>query len=58
MFFVPALKVNFTIGVGPVMVLPTATDSRLSSGQWSVRPTGALIFTKEKVVAGGLINNV
>ena len=54
MFFVPALKVNFTIGVGTVMVLSTATDSRLSSGQWSAGPTGVLVYTKGKIVAGGL----
>lgn len=40
------------------MVLPTATDSRLSCGQWSAGPTGVLVYTKGKVVAGGLIDNV
>jgi hypothetical protein len=57
-FFVPTLKGNFTVGVGPTMVLPTATDSRLSSGQWSAGPTGVLVYTKGKIVAGGLINNI
>jgi len=57
-FFVPTLKGNFTVGVGPTVVIPSATDSRLSSGRWSAGPTGVLVYTKGKIVAGGLINNV
>ena len=57
-FIVPTLKGNFTVGVGPTVVLPTATDSRLSSGKWSAGPSAVLVYTKGKIVAGGLINNV
>ena len=57
-FFVPTLKGNFTVGVGPTMVIPTATDQRLSSKRWSAGPTGVLVYTKGPIVAGGLINNI
>tara|TARA_B100000073_G_scaffold245264_1_gene205810 strand:+ start:801 stop:1757 length:957 start_codon:yes stop_codon:yes gene_type:complete len=57
-FFVPTLKGNFTVGVGPTVIIPSATDSRLSSGRWSGGPTGVLVYSKGKVVAGGLVNNV
>ena len=57
-FFVPTLKGNFTIGVGPTLIIPSATDTRLGSGRWSGGPTGVLVYSKGKVVAGGLINNV
>ena len=57
-FFVPTLKGNFTVGVGPTLIIPSATDTRLASGRWSGGPTGVLVYSKGKVVAGGLINNV
>ena len=57
-FLVPTLKGNFTVGVGPTMVIPSATDNRLSSKRWSAGPTGVLVYTKGPIVAGGLINNV
>ena len=57
-FFVPTLKGNFTVGVGPTMVIPSATDNRLSSKRWSAGPTGVLVYTKGPIVAGGLINNI
>lgn len=57
-FFVPTLKGNFTVGVGPTMIIPSATDNRLSSQRWSAGPTGVLVYTKGPIVAGGLINNV
>lgn len=57
-FFVPTLKGNFTVGVGPTVVIPSATDNRLSSKRWSAGPTGVLVYTKGPIVAGGLINNI
>ena len=57
-FFVPTLKGNFTVGVGPTLVIPSATDNRLASGRWSGGPTGVLVYSKGKIVTGGLINNV
>lgn len=57
-FFVPTLKGDFTVGVGPTLVMPTATDYRLSSQRWSAGPTGVLVYTKGRIVAGGLVNNI
>lgn len=57
-FFVPTLKGNFTVGVGPTLIIPSATDTRLGSQRWSAGPTGVVVYTKGRIVAGGLINNV
>ena len=57
-FFVPTLKGNLTVGVGPTLIIPSATDNRLSSQRWSAGPSGVLVYTKGPIVAGGLINNV
>ena len=57
-FFVPTLKGNLTVGVGPTMIIPSATDNRLSSQRWSAGPSGVLVYTKGPIVAGGLINNI
>ena len=57
-FMVPTLKGNFTVGVGPTLVIPSATDNRLSAKRWSAGPTGVLVYTKGPIVAGGLINNI
>ena len=57
-FFVPTLKGNFTVGLGPTVVIPSATDNRLSSKRWSAGPTCVLVYTKGPLVAGGLINNI
>ena len=58
LFVVPTLKGNFTVGVGPTLVIPSATDNRLSSKRWSAGPTGVVVYTKGPIVAGGLINNI
>ncbi len=57
-FFVPTLKGNFTVGLGPTMVIPSATDNRLSSKRWSAGPAAVFVYTKGSVVAGGLVNNI
>jgi len=58
LFFVPTLKGDVTVGVGPTMILPTATDRERSSKRWSAGPTGVLVVTKGPWVLGGLANNV
>jgi hypothetical protein len=45
-------------GAGPVFALPTATDPRLGSGQWSAGPSFVAVVLAEPVVAGFLINNL
>ena len=57
-FFVPTLKGNFTVGIGPTLVIPSATDSRIGSQRWSAGPTAVLVYTKGQIVAGGLVNNI
>ena len=57
-FFVPTLKGNLTVGLGPTLIIPSATDDRIASGRWSGGPSAVLVYTKGKVVAGGLVNNV
>ena len=57
-FFVPTLKGNITVGLGPTLVIPSATDNRLSSKRWSAGPSGVFVYTKGRIVAGGLVNNI
>lgn len=45
-------------GVGPVIQLPTASDSSLGSNVWGGGPTGVLVYMKGPWVAGVLANNV
>ena len=49
---------NLTWGVGPVFGVPTATDPRLGSDQWSAGPTFVAVLLTKKVTAGVLINNL
>jgi hypothetical protein len=49
---------NLTWGVGPAFALPTATDPRLGSGQWSAGPSLVALLLTKQVVTGFLINNL
>ncbi|MCP4798541.1 MAG: neuromedin U [bacterium] len=57
-FFVPTLKGDLTIGLGPTMVIPSATDIRLSSQRWSAGPSAVMVYSKGPWVLGGLANNI
>ncbi len=57
-FFSPKDSGSFTWGVGPAVVLPTATDEVLGSGKWSVGPAAVGLVTRGPIVAGALVNNV
>jgi len=63
-FFSPKKPVSVAPGVGlvwgagPVFALPTATDPRLGSEQWSAGPTFVAVLLTKKVTAGVLINNL
>ena len=57
-FFVPTLKGDLTVGLGPTLVIPSATDHRLSSNHWSAGPSFVAVYTKGPWVLGGLANNV
>jgi hypothetical protein len=57
-FFVPATTGNFTWGVGPSILLPTATDTVLGTGKWSVGPAAVGLVTEGPIVAGGLVSQL
>ena len=44
-YFSPKRTFNgFTLGVGPIFLLPTATDELLGAGKWGVGPTGVVVW--------------
>ncbi len=45
-------------GVGPVMLLPTATDEYLGGGKWGAGPTGVALVQKGPWTVGGLANHI
>lgn len=57
-FFVPKTKGHLTWGVGPVFLLPTATDDSLGTGKWGIGPTGVVVWSKDRWVIGALANNI
>ena len=57
-FFVPNLKGNFTVGLGPTVSMPTGGDLPMGSGKWSAGPAAVAVYTTGPWVVGGLINNM
>lgn len=57
-WFSPAESDGFVWGVGPVLLLPTATDDRLGSDQWGGGASMVALLMSGPWVAGGLVNNV
>jgi hypothetical protein len=57
-FFVPETTGNFTWGVGPTVLLPTATDTVLGTGKWSLGPAAVGLVTEGPIVAGGLVSQL
>lgn len=57
-FFVPKPRGAWTLGFGPTLLLPTATDQLLGSGQWGAGPAGVAVYTKGAWVAGALVNQI
>jgi len=57
-FFVPKGKGVWTLGFGPTLVLPTASDSSLGRGKWSAGPAAVAVYSKGPWVAGALVNNI
>ncbi len=45
-------------GAGPVIYLPTATDSRLGAGEWGAGPTALALTQKGPWTIGGLTNHI
>jgi hypothetical protein len=46
------------LGIGPVVILPTATDPALGNGKWSVGPTFVGIFRQGGLQVGGLFQGI
>lgn len=58
LFFVPKTDSKITWGVGPVFLLPTATDESLGTGKWGIGPTAVMVVTDGAWVYGALVNNI
>ncbi|MGF1570656.1 MAG: neuromedin U [Nodosilinea sp.] len=57
-FFVPVTASNLTWGVGPTVVLPTATDRQTGAGKWSAGPAGVVVVSSGQWVYGGLATQI
>ena len=57
LFFSPAKPGAVIWGVGPTLTIPTATDSKLGSGKFSLGPTAVALTIQGPWVFGALINN-
>jgi hypothetical protein len=55
-FLSPAKPGELIWGVGPTFTLPTATDSLLGSGKWSMGPAAVALSIQGPWVFGALIN--
>jgi hypothetical protein len=51
------LPAGFTVGLGPTIVIPTATDPTLGSGKLSLGPSLAIVWVGHGLVTGALVNN-
>ncbi len=58
-FLSPSTPTNGWLwGAGPIVQLPTATDSSLGSNVWGMGPAVVVVKTEGPIVAGVLVNNV
>ncbi len=57
-FFSPSKTGSFTIGAGPVFVLPSTAESTIGSGKWSAGPTVVALRQHGKWTYGALTNQV
>jgi len=57
-FVVPATQGNLTWGLGPTLVLPTATNRQTGTGKWSAGPAGVAVVNSGPWVYGGLMSQV
>lgn len=57
-FLSPRDTGEFVWGVGPVFRFPTATDTRLGAGKWSVGPSIVGVYMKDRWVTGALAQHL
>jgi hypothetical protein len=56
LFFSPRKPGALIWGVGPILTFPTATDTALGSGKWSMGPAGVVLTMRGPWVFGALVN--
>ncbi len=57
-FFVPTLAPGLTVGLGPIILLPTATDVSLGYGKLGAGPVLAVVVAGPHTLAGFATNDV
>lgn len=57
-FFLSPVKGKLIWGVGPAIVLPTATSAVLGQGKWSLGPSVVALVQPRHWTIGALVNNV
>jgi len=57
-FFSPAKPGKLIWGIGPALLLPTATDEMLGTGKFGIGPSAVLVSMMGKWVFGALANNI
>ena len=58
LFIAPSMNNWFTWGVGPTVVMPTATNKALGAGKWSIGPELVLIAMPNQWTFALLTNNI
>ena len=58
MFLTPAKARKFIWGVGPALVLPTATDALIGAEKWLAGPAVAGVYTSGPWLVGAVIQNL
>ena len=56
-WFAPPTKSKLTWGFGLVSIWPTASNSALGSGKYSIGPSGVLVYSFPKLMAAAIISN-
>jgi len=57
-FLTPERTGRWIWGVGPIVEIPTATNSQLGTGKWSAGPTGAVIYSNGPWLNGVLASEL
>ena len=58
LFFSPVKPGKAIWGIGPSLMMPTATDRQLGSEKWSAGPTGVVLFQPKWGTVGGLVRQL
>jgi hypothetical protein len=57
-FLTPERTGSWIWGIGPIVEMPTATNSQLGTGKWSAGPTGAVIYSQGPWLNGVLASQL